>query len=260
MQNFRRMILGAAPQFLQQFTGINAVVYFGPAIFASSLSLNPRMAAIVGGCGSICFWIGSCTPVLFIEKVGRRLIMIWGIITTAVAMAGLTIATYYAQFPERRKASGYGALACILLYQFFYGASWAGIPWVYAPEINSLRMRNRGGAIASATEWMSAFIVVQITPTGVANLGWKFYLIWLAFSVAAVPYLYFLYPETGGATLEEMDNYFAYQRNWIVTKSQNIRKFNAQRNLSADATVTENWPTRDEKDAGGSSQVSHLEA
>lgn len=243
LQNLRRMILGAVPQFLQQFTGINAVVYFGPAIFSASLGLTPRIAAIAGGCGSICFWLGSCAPVFFIERVGRRPIMIWGIISTAAAMAGLTIATYYAQFPDQQKASGYGALVCILLYEFFYGASWAGIPWVYAPEINSLRMRNRGGAIASATEWLSAFIVVQITPTGVDNLGWKFYLIWLAACVAAVPYLYFLYPETGGASLEEMDYYFANQRNWVVTKAKNVRKFNAEHA----GGVGSGWSTGEEK-------------
>lgn len=228
LQNLRRLILGALPQFIQQFTGINAVVYYGPAIFSASLGLSARLSAIVGGCGSICFWLGSCAPVFFIEKAGRRNIMLWGIATTAFAMAGLTVATYYAQFSDRQRASGYGALACILLYQFCYGASWAGVPWVYAPEINSLRMRTRAGAIASATEWISAFIVVQITPSGVQHLGWKFYLIWLVFCGAAIPFIYLCYPETSGATLEEMDIYFATQRSWIVTRAKNIRKYNVQ--------------------------------
>lgn len=226
LQNLRRMILGVVPQFIQQFSGINAVVYYGPAIFASLLGLSPRMAAIVGGCGSICFWLGSCTPIFFVEKIGRRKVMLWGLSTTAISMAGLTIATYYAQYESRQVASAYGALVCILLYEFCYGASWAGIPWVYAPEINSLLMRNRASAIASATEWMSAFVVVQITPIGVANIGWKFYLIWLVSCAVALPYIYLFYPETSGATLEEMDDYFINQRNWIVVNSKNIRKFN----------------------------------
>ncbi|KAL5610760.1 hypothetical protein FOBRF1_006877 [Fusarium oxysporum] len=255
LQNFRRMILGAVPQFIQQFTGINAVVYYGPAIFASSLGLTPRMAAIIGGCGSICFWIGSCIPVFFVEKVGRRGVMMWGLATSASAMAGLTVATYYAQYESSQRASGFGALACILLYQFCYGASWAGIPWVYAPEINSLLMRNRGAAIASATEWLSAFIVVQITPTGVANLGWKFYIIWLAFSTLAIPYIFFLYPETAGATLEEMDHYFAIQRSWVVTKAKNIRKFNQrhQESFAVSKEAKHNLKGKDNENVGASS-------
>ncbi|KAF2021196.1 sugar transporter STL1 [Aaosphaeria arxii CBS 175.79] len=219
LQNLRRMLLGAIPQFIQQMTGINAVVYFGPAIFSASLGLTPRMAAIVGGCGSICFWIGSCTPPFFIEKVGRRPIFLVGLISTALAMTGLT-------FSATKVSSGYGALACILLYQFCFGASWAGVPWVYAPEINSLRMRNRAAAIASATEWLSAFIVVVITPVGVANIGWRFYLIWLVSCGLALPYMYLTCPETKGATLEEMDRYFATQRSWIVINAKNIKEYN----------------------------------
>ena len=226
LKNLRRMLLGAIPQFIQQFTGINAVVYFGPAIFSASLGLTPRIAAIVGGCGSICFWIGSCTPPFFIEKVGRRPIFLAGLMSTALAMMGLTVATYYAQFPATKVSSGYGALACILLYHFCFGASWAGVPWVYAPEINSLRMRNRAAAIASATEWLSAFVVVVITPVGVANIGWKFYLIWLISCGIALPYMYLTCPETKGATLEEMDRYFATQRSWIVINAKNIKDYN----------------------------------
>ncbi|KAL2817540.1 general substrate transporter [Aspergillus granulosus] len=229
LQNLRRIILGAVPQFLQQFTGINAVVYFGPSIFATSLGFSPRLSAIVSGCGSIVFFIGSCLPVLFIEKSGRRPIMIWGLITTCISMAALVIAAYHAQIPSLQRASGYGAIACIFTYQFVYGASWAGIPWVYAPEINSLRMRIPGQAIASATEWISNYIVVQITPTGLESLGWRFFLIWVVIMAAAVPYLYFCVPETGGAALEEVDTYFMHQKGWVVMEAQNVREFVRER-------------------------------
>jgi hypothetical protein len=82
------------PQIIQRFTGINALAYYGPAI---SLSLSPRIAQIFGGCGSTCFWIGSICPVFFIEKVGRRQIGIWGLVTCAMFMGGLCAATGVSQ-------------------------------------------------------------------------------------------------------------------------------------------------------------------
>ena len=62
------------------------------------------------------------------------------------------------------------------MYYFFYGTSFAKVPWVYNSEINSLGWRTRGAAAATATNWMGGFIVTQFTQVGVNNLRWKFYL------------------------------------------------------------------------------------
>jgi hypothetical protein len=45
------------------------------------------------------------------------------------------------------------------LYYFFYGTSFAKVPWIYNSEINSLAWRTRGAATATATNWMGGFIV-----------------------------------------------------------------------------------------------------
>ena len=62
------------------------------------------------------------------------------------------------------------------LYYFFYGTSFAKVPWVYNSEINSLGWRVRGAAAATATNWMGGFIVTQFTKIGADNLKWRFYL------------------------------------------------------------------------------------
>lgn len=144
LQNLCCIVLGAFPQAIQQFTGISAVVDFGPTILAGALGLSPRPGAIADACGSTCFCIGSCIPVPLIERTGRP-IMIWGLMTNCISIAGLAVAACYAQFPKTQSAAGYGFTACILSYLFFYGASWARIPWVwvYTPEINSYACGSR---------------------------------------------------------------------------------------------------------------------
>ena len=62
------------------------------------------------------------------------------------------------------------------LYYFFYGTSFAKVPWVYNSEINSLGWRTRGAAAATATNWMGGFIVTQFTSVGVNTIHWRFYL------------------------------------------------------------------------------------
>jgi hypothetical protein len=43
--------------------------------------------------------------------------------------------------------------------------------------------------------------------------------------VAALPYLYWVVPETGGPTLEEVDVYFMQQEGWVISGAKNIRRF-----------------------------------
>lgn len=62
-------------------------------------------------------------------------------------------------------------------------------------------------------------VVVKITPLGAENLGWKFFLIFMVFNGAFVPIIYFLYPETAGKTLEELDSLFVNTtKAWKLTE------------------------------------------
>jgi hypothetical protein len=68
----------------------------------------------------------------------------------------------------------------------------------------------------TATNWLCNFIVVEITPTGIETLGWRFYIIWTVFNLSFVPLVYFFYPETAARTLEDIDQYFRDHSNILV--------------------------------------------
>lgn len=80
---------------------------------------------------------------------------------------------------------------------FSFGVGMLGIPWLYPTEVNSLPMRTKGAAVATATNWITNFAIVEITPIGIQNLGWQFWIVWTVFCAASMPIIYFLYPETG---------------------------------------------------------------
>ena len=50
------------------------------------------------------------------------------------------------------------------------------VPWIYQAEVNSLAMRTRGAAAATATNWVFGFVCTQFTSVGIRNLGYKFYI------------------------------------------------------------------------------------
>ena len=51
-------------------------------------------------------------------------------------------------------------------------------------------------------------MVVEVTPLGIQNLQWQFYIIWTIFNFAFLPIIYFFYPETADRTLEDVDRFF----------------------------------------------------
>lgn len=63
-------------------------------------------------------------------------------------------------------------------------------------------------------------MVVEITPPGIATLQWKFYIIWTVFNFSFLPIVYFLYPETAGRSLEDMDRYYTEDPKLLVFRDK----------------------------------------
>lgn len=84
----------------------------------------------------------------------------------------------------------------------------AGTAWLYNTEINYLAMRMKGASASVSAQWAINYVVVQITPIGIQNLGWTFYLIWVFMQFFSIPILCVFYPETANRRLEDTDIVF----------------------------------------------------
>ena len=63
----------------------------------------------------------------------------------------------------------------------------------------------------------------MITPIGLANLNYKFYIIWAVFGFAFMVICYLFYPETARKSLEEMDSLFMKKSEKETTNKEDIR-------------------------------------
>jgi len=87
-------------------------------------------------------------------------------------------------------------------------------------------MRTKGASLAMATNWIMNYMVAEVTPSGIANLGWKFWIIWAVLCASFVPITFFFYPETANRSLEDIDRFFESKpgvfihRNKIATQLQ----------------------------------------
>ncbi|EKM83216.1 hypothetical protein AGABI1DRAFT_118543 [Agaricus bisporus var. burnettii JB137-S8] len=201
----KRLILGAGTQWMQQLVGINVTSYYLPLVLQNSVGLSNTLSRLLAACNSVSYLVFSFLGLALIERAGRRKLMMWGAAGQCVCYIFITGLLSKTGDPVSGSKYGAGATAFFFLYYVFFGVCWQGVPWLYPTEINSLSMRTKGAALATASNWISNYIVVQITPTGIANIGWKFYIIWVVFNFAFVPLIWIFYPETTNRHLEDID-------------------------------------------------------
>ncbi|TIA10723.1 putative sugar transporter STL1 [Aureobasidium pullulans] len=207
LQFGRRLRTSFLINWAQQFLGINMLVYFSTQIF-TNLNYSPLLSGILAGVLNTCFAVASYPPIWYIEKVGRRAMMIWSALGCGVCMLIYIVLT---TLPANKSsaATNWAAVAIIILYEVVFAFGWLGTCWVYGPEIAPLKYRHVAGSLGAAGEWFSTFVIVFGGGTGINAVGPKIFIWPLLCCFLAAAYVYFLCPETTGKTLEEIDALFA---------------------------------------------------
>jgi len=206
----RRFLIACSVQFFQQLGGINGIIYYAGTIFSQSLGFDSHMAALMSGFLFTWFFVASFIPWFLIDRIGRRPLLISMVSLMAIIFAIMCALVRQIELKTRIAHScGAAAAAMLFLYQGAFTIGFQATVWVYPPEILPLRLRQIGTAGASACNWIINFMVVQVTPVGISNIGWKYYIIYAIFNACFVPIMYFFYPETKGLELEDVDRLFA---------------------------------------------------
>lgn len=212
-QHFRRMMLGASSQLMQQIGGCNAVIYYFPILFQDSIKTTHSLALLLGGVNMIVYSIFATTSWFIIERAGRRQLFLWGTMgqmcSMIIVFACLLPGSIHGQDSQIGINAAKGAGVGLFTYIAFFGATWLPLPWLYPAEINPLRTRARANAVSTCSNWLFNFLIVMITPIMISSISWGTYLFFACMNACFIPIIYFFYPETKKRSLEEIDLIFA---------------------------------------------------
>ncbi|GAB1198634.1 hypothetical protein APSETT444_007961 [Aspergillus pseudonomiae] len=259
-KTLRRLLLGAGSQFMQQFGGINIMSYYLPTVLMDSVGLSDTMARLLAACNALSYLVFSGLAVLLVERMGRRGLMLLSTFGQFFCFLVITILLRFSRISDNGDKYASASVAFFFLYYGAFGIGMLGVPWLYPTEINSLPMRTKGAAVATATDWITNFVVVEITPIGIKNIDWKFWIVWTVTNAAFLPILYFLYPETANRSLEDMDEYYRSNPPLIVTKDPDaIRRRRPQKYIQREEEEIERAAAAVEKRALSVGAVEHAE-
>ena len=159
--------------------------YYLPMVLINSVGLSNRMSRLLTACNATSYFIFSCLTVTMVERFGR-----WGLMMLSGfgQFLAFLIITILLCFAETNKVYATASVAFFFFYHIAFGIGMLCIPWLYPTEINSLPMRTKGAAVATATNWwvvqilfdlgvkltvkrITNFAIVEITPVGIQSLG-----------------------------------------------------------------------------------------
>ena len=196
------VIAGSAIAILGQFMGVNAVLYYGPKIFADAGFDNPMFSTVLVG---LVNFLTTILAVFIIDKVGRKQLIYWGVSGMIICL--LCIGTYFAWGQSLGLGNGF-MLTFFLLYVFCCAISISAIVFVLLSEMYPNSVRGRAMSIAGFALWVGTYLIGQLTPV---LLGWSPAGTFFIFAAMCLPYMLIMWkviPETTGKTLEEIEAYW----------------------------------------------------
>ncbi|KAF6766520.1 hypothetical protein DFP72DRAFT_22360 [Ephemerocybe angulata] len=198
----RRVLLAMSSQAFAQLNGINVISYYAPRVFEEAGWIG-RDAILMTGINSVIYVLSSLPPWVLVDRWGRRAILMSGAVVMAMALisTGLWMRVDVPATPN-------AVVICVIIFNAAFGYSWGPIPWLYPPEIMPLSVRAKGVSLSTATNWAFNWLIGQMTPYLQETIQWRLYPMHAFFCVSSFVLVYFLYPETKGVPLEEMDEVF----------------------------------------------------
>lgn len=117
------------------------------------------------------------------------------------------------------KACGIVAIVMLFAFNFFFAIGLLAIPWLLPAEYAPLAIRTKSAALATASNWIFTFLVVEITPISIDSIQWRTYIYFAIFNLAFLPLIWFFYPETQNLSLEQVDKLFTGEKVVLKWKS-----------------------------------------
>jgi sugar porter (SP) family MFS transporter len=188
---------------LQQVTGINTIIYYGPQIFALAGISSNKNAIFATLLVAIVNVLATIIALALVDKIGRKPLLYAGV-------GGMTISLFVLSYSFHNQAAlgsslGIVATVCLMAYITCFAFSMGPIAWILVSEVFPLRIRGRGVAAATLGSGISNFIVSLTFLSLIKAEGNTItFAIYGLFCILTLFFVRFVIPETKGRELESI--------------------------------------------------------
>ncbi|ETI26159.1 hypothetical protein G647_02936 [Cladophialophora carrionii CBS 160.54] len=202
----KRFWMGFFIQYAAQSTGAQVIYVYIVSLY-QNLGLTGGVPLILGAAYVTVATISNFVGALLLDRVGRKPLLLAGLIgcMLSVCLETAMIAQYAGTTNHAGLSMGVFFSFCFIT---FYGGGIDVVGYVYCSEIFPTTIRSQGVAWSLAGTFLSTLVYVEAAPTALANIKWKYYIIFVCLTFVNILIFYFWCPETKGKSLEEINALF----------------------------------------------------
>lgn len=208
--SFRRLFLVAALQASVQMTGVSAIQYFSPQIYAQ-MNIGVTDTLKYQAISNVLSVIAQLCTVLFIDKLGRRWPLIIGNAINGVCFVIVTaaIASFPNASPSSKNGLGWAFIVVNWFYQISFSFTCGSLSWIISAEVFDTKTRSKGISIGVMVSFAFNTMIGQTTSPAIAQVGWRYFLLFVVCNFTNAIFFWALMPETKQLPLEEMNLLFS---------------------------------------------------
>ncbi|URD82838.1 Sugar transport protein [Musa troglodytarum] len=210
-----QLVIAIAMQVFQQFTGINAIMFYAPVLFQTIGFKNDAslLSAVITGIVNV---LSTVVSVVLVDKLGRRFLLLEAcgqMLITQVAIGGVLLVNLKSTNElEHGVAVWVVVLVCLFVSSFAW--SWGPLGWLIPSETFPLATRTAGYAFAVSSNMLFTFVIAQAFLSMMCHLRAGIFFFFAAWIVVMGLFVIFLLPETKNVPIDEMSER-VWKRHWF---------------------------------------------
>ena len=202
------LIVGVGGMFVQQWTGINTIIYYAPTILQQA-GFGDNLGAIYATIGiGVVNFLMTFVAIFSTDKIGRKPLLYIGLVGMAICLFMLACSfKYTGLLGDNAK---FFALLSTVLYIMFFAMSLGPVMILLVSEVFPLRIRGAMMSISMMSNFVFNFTVsLSFLPMLKIFGEFKTFTLFAILSILSIAFVKYVIPETKGITLEEIE------RNWM---------------------------------------------
>lgn len=217
---YKPFMLALGLMFFQQFSGINAVLFYQTDIFKKASPTSDALMSAIYVC--IAQVIATVLASILVDRLGRKMLLFASGLGHTLSLIVFGWFSYRSAADQTfQEQNAWIPLASLVIFVVSFSLGYGPVPWMMIPELSSTRVRSLVASLATAFNWTCVYIVTAAVKPMIASLGdagtyWSFAVV----CAASCFFVYFALLETKGRTSEQIQDELLGRRQSQPTVSQ----------------------------------------
>lgn len=215
-KNRPQLIIAVSLQFFQQFTGINAIMFYAPVLFSTLGFKNDASlySTVITGAVNV---VSTVVSIYSVDKLGRRFLLLEAGVQMFFAQVIIAIILgIKVTDTSDNLSTGFAVFVVIMVCTFIsaFAWSWGPLGWLIPSETFPLETRSAGQSVTVCINLLFTFVIAQAFLSMLCHFKFGIFLFFSGWVLIMSIFVWFLVPETKNIPIEEMTER-VWKKHWL---------------------------------------------